>query len=111
MSEPAAATVPHASAEPGILADLLDLTKARLNLLVLITTFVGYWMGAPGEIKLLRLVQAMLGTALFATAAIAQIRRPETAPPAHVLGVPAWQLATAGFISTLAGGLWLRRLV
>ena len=30
---------------------------------------------------------------------------------AHVLGVPAWQLATAGFISTLAGGLWLRRLV
>lgn len=53
----------------------------------------------------------LLGTALFATAAIAQIRRPETAPPAHVLGVPAWQLATAGFIGTLAGGLWLRRLV
>ena len=53
----------------------------------------------------------LLGTALFATAALAQIRRPETAPPAHVLGIPAWQLATAGFISTLAGGLWLRRLV
>ena len=71
MSEPAAATVPHASAEPGILADLLDLTKARLNLLVLITTFVGYWMGAPGEIKLLRLLQAMLGTALCAASAAA----------------------------------------
>ena len=53
----------------------------------------------------------LLGTGLFATAAIAQIRQPENAPPAHVLGVPAWQLATAGFISTLAGGLWLRRLV
>ena len=53
----------------------------------------------------------LLGTALFATAAIAQIRRPENAPPAQVLGVPAWQLACAGFVSTLAGGLWLRRLV
>ena len=51
------------------------------------------------------------GTALFATAAIAQARRPEHAPPARILGVAAWQLATAGFVSTLAGGLWLRRLV
>ena len=64
-------TVPHASAEPGILADLLDLTKARLNLLVLITTFVGYWMGATGAIEWLRLLQAMLATALTAAAAAA----------------------------------------
>ena len=53
----------------------------------------------------------LLGSALFATAAIAQVRRPANAPPAHVLGVPAWSLAAAGFVSTLAGGLWLRRLV
>ena len=53
----------------------------------------------------------LLGTALFATAAIAQVRRPEHAPPARVLGVPAWPLTAAGFVSTLAGGLWLRRLV
>lgn len=53
----------------------------------------------------------LLGTGLFATAAVAQVRRPENAPPARVLGVPAWTLATAGFVSTLAGGLWLRRLV
>ena len=64
-------TVPHASAEPGILADLLDLTKARLNLLVLITTFVGYWMGSPGAIEWLRLLQAMLATALCAASAAA----------------------------------------
>ena len=64
-------TVPHASAEPGILADLLDLTKARLNLLVLITTFVGYWMGSTGPIDWLRLLQAMLATALTAAAAAA----------------------------------------
>ncbi len=53
----------------------------------------------------------LVGTALFAAAAIAHVRRPQNAPPAKVLGMPAWQLASAGFISTLAGGLWLRRLV
>jgi len=62
--------IPHANAEPGILADLLDLTTARLNLLVLITTFVGYWMGAA-HIEWLRLIQAMLGTALCAASAAA----------------------------------------
>ena len=72
MSNPAATTeIPHANAEPGILADLLDLTKARLNLLVLVTTFVGYWMGSSGSIDWLRLVCAMLGTALIAAAAAA----------------------------------------
>ncbi len=71
MSNAAANTdIPHANAEPGILADLLDLTKARLNLLVLITTFVGYWMGAS-QIDWLRLAQAMLGTALCAASAAA----------------------------------------
>jgi protoheme IX farnesyltransferase len=63
--------IPHANAEPGILADLLDLTKARLNLLVLITTFVGYWMGAKGSIEWLRLMQAMFATALCAASASA----------------------------------------
>jgi protoheme IX farnesyltransferase len=64
-------TFPHANAEPGILGDLLDLTKARLNLLVLITTFVGYWMGTRGAIDWLRLLQAVLGTALCAASAAA----------------------------------------
>jgi protoheme IX farnesyltransferase len=71
MSETSAAVIPHANAEPGILADLLDLTKARLNLLVLITTFVGYWMGSSGAMDWLRLVCAMTGTALTAGAAAA----------------------------------------
>jgi hypothetical protein len=53
----------------------------------------------------------LLGTGLFATAAIAKVRQPANAPPAKVLGLPAWQIATVGFVSTLAGGLWLRRLV
>lgn len=71
MTTAADSTVPHANAEPGILADLLDLTKARLNLLVLITTFVGYWMGSSGPVDWLRLAQAVLGTALCAASAAA----------------------------------------
>ena len=73
MTNPATtAEIPHANAEPGILADLLDLTKARLNLLVLITTFVGYWMGADSNhIEWLRLIQTMLATALCAASAAA----------------------------------------
>jgi len=53
----------------------------------------------------------LLGTGFFVTAAVAKVRQPENAPPPKALGVPAWQLATAGFVSTLAGGLWLRRIV
>lgn len=53
----------------------------------------------------------LIGTALFATAAVVQLRRPENAPPQKIAGLPAWQVATAGFATTLAGGLWLRRLV
>lgn len=69
--------------------------------------------GAPSRTGQYLCIAALvlLGGALFATAAIVQVRRPKDAPPARVLGVPAWQIATAGFVSTLAGGLWLRRLV
>ena len=53
----------------------------------------------------------VLGTALFAAGVIAKLRWHDGAPPPTVLGVAAWQVATAGFVSTLAGGLWARRLV
>ncbi len=115
MSEPVA--VPAANAEPGILADLLDLTKARLNMLVLITTFVGYWMGAPGAIDWLRLIQAMLGTALCAASAAAlnqlwevkiDALMPRTADRPIVAGrmkksAAFWIAIALGLI----GGLWL----
>ena len=115
MSEPLA--VPAANAEPGILADLLDLTKARLNMLVLITTFVGYWMGAPGAIDWLRLIQTMLGTALCAASAAAlnqlwevkiDALMPRTADRPIVAGrmkksAAFWIAIALGLI----GGIWL----
>jgi protoheme IX farnesyltransferase len=110
-------SVPAANAEPGILADLLDLTKARLNMLVLITTFVGYWMGNHGPIEWLRLIQAMLGTALCAASAAAlnqlwevkvDARMPRTADRPIVAG--RMKKSAAFWIAVAlgaAGGGWL----
>ena len=53
----------------------------------------------------------LAGTGLFAAGAIAKVRQPAGQPAPKVLGVAAWQVATAGFACTLTGALWLRRLV
>ncbi len=52
----------------------------------------------------------VLGTGLFAAGAFAKLRDREHPDP-RLLGIAAWQIATAGFVCTLAGGLWLRRHV
>lgn len=52
----------------------------------------------------------MLGTGLFAAGAFAKLRDREHPDP-RLLDIAAWQIATAGFVCTLAGGLWLRRHV
>jgi protoheme IX farnesyltransferase len=56
-------------AEPGLLSDLMTLTKARLSLLVIITTFVGFLLAGTGSIDWLGLLNATLGTALAAAGA------------------------------------------
>jgi len=48
-----------------------DLIKARLTFLVLLTTLVGFYIGYPGALDLLRLLHTMLGTALVASGAAA----------------------------------------
>jgi protoheme IX farnesyltransferase len=63
--------LPREEAEPTLVSDLLNLTKARLSLLVIITTFVGYCMGSEGRLDWLRLMHAVLGTSLAAAAAAA----------------------------------------
>lgn len=61
--------IPHDDSEQGIVGDLMALTKARLSMLVVITTFVGYCMGTTGPLNWLRLTNAVLGTAMAAAAA------------------------------------------
>jgi protoheme IX farnesyltransferase len=55
--------------EQGIVSDLMTLTKARLSLLVIVTTFVGFCAASGPEIDWVRLFHAVLGTTLAACAA------------------------------------------
>jgi protoheme IX farnesyltransferase len=47
-----------------LLADYLELAKARLGALVVLTTFVGYVLGARGQVSLWGLLATVIGTAL-----------------------------------------------
>jgi len=52
-------------------SDFTELVKARLTLLVLLTTAVGYYLGAQGPINFAGLFHAVFGTALAAAGAAA----------------------------------------
>jgi heme o synthase len=56
---------------PRFVRDLIELVKARLTLLVLLTTAVGFYLGAEGPINWTALLQAVLGTAAAAAGAAA----------------------------------------
>jgi protoheme IX farnesyltransferase len=47
-------------------ADFVELTKPRLNMLVVATSAAGYYLGAPGVPHLVPMAQAVAGTALVA---------------------------------------------
>jgi heme o synthase len=59
------------ASEKGLLAVYADLVKARLTLLVLLTTMVGFYMGWRGPMDYALLLHAMFGTALVASGAAA----------------------------------------
>ncbi len=53
------------------IADFAELIKARLTLLVLLTTFVGFYLGSAGSLHWAGLFHALAGTALLASGAAA----------------------------------------
>jgi protoheme IX farnesyltransferase len=61
--------LPPVEAEQGIVSDLMVLTKARLSLLVIITTFVGFCTASAARFDWLLLFHAVFGTTLAACAA------------------------------------------
>ena len=74
--ETLAATPPAVQAATALLErrralDYLALTKPRVVLLVVLTTLVGYYVGATGELDLVRLVHTLVGTALAAGGTLA----------------------------------------
>jgi heme o synthase len=58
-------------AEKGWVAVYSDLIKARLTLLVVLTTLVGFYLGSVNGVNYLRMIHAVLGTALVASGAAA----------------------------------------
>ena len=58
-------------AEKGWVAVYSDLIKARLTLLVVLTTLVGFYLGSANGVNYLRMIHAVLGTALVASGAAA----------------------------------------
>jgi protoheme IX farnesyltransferase len=76
---PTGAAAP-AAVRPTRTADFLTLTKPRLNLLVLMTTLGGLYLGAPDGIGLVLLAHTLIGTALVAggAAALNQVWEGET---------------------------------
>lgn len=52
-------------------SDLAELVKARLTLLVLVTTAVGFYLGSPGAMNWAAAAHAVFGTALCAASAAA----------------------------------------
>ncbi len=59
------------SSPPHFIFDLAELMKARLTMLVLLTTTVGFYLGARGNIQVLAIFNVVFGTALAAAAAAA----------------------------------------
>jgi len=59
----------EALAEPGLLSDLATITKARLSLLVIVTTFVGVCMASDKGLDWLLIANVTFGTTLAAAAA------------------------------------------
>jgi protoheme IX farnesyltransferase len=68
-SAPVVVVVP--SAEKGWVGVFSELFKARLTLLVLLTTLVGFYIGYRGPMDYLLMMHALLGTALVASGASA----------------------------------------
>src|SRR5437016_10128799 len=55
----------------GFVRDLIELVKARLTLLVLLTTAVGFYLGAEGPVNWTALLNTVFGTAAAAAGAAA----------------------------------------
>ena len=74
MSSPTAVVRDEVLAVAGTrrrLADFLSLAKPRVVLMVVLTTLVGYYLGASSDLDLLRLVHLLVGTALAAGGTLA----------------------------------------
>ncbi len=101
----------------GLWPDLMELTKARLTTLVLVTTFVGFCLGSPDGLAWLPLFHCLAGTALVAGGAAAFNQLIERVPDARMRRtrerpLPAGRMTPRfafgfGLALSVAGLVWL----
>ncbi|WP_156345938.1 hypothetical protein [Verrucomicrobium spinosum] len=97
MSETATSSNPQSSV---MMKDFMSLTKFRLSVLVLVTTFVGYWLGRSGkDLDLALMFHTLLGSALAAFGAAVFNQLMEIEPDS------AW---SAPLIARFLPGAWSR---
>jgi len=105
------------TADKGRVALVADLAKARLTTLVVLTTLVGFYLGARGAVDYALLLHTVLGTALLASGAAAlnqllerehdaKMRRTESRPLPAGRIQPETVLILGGVVSA-AGLIWL----
>ena len=121
MKASAAALNSTAVFEKSWTAVFADLVKARLTLLVLLTTFVGFYLGESGGVDYLLMFHALFGTALVASGAAALnqlLEREYDAKMRRTAGrpLPSGRLQPAtvaifGGICSVAGLIYLATLV
>ena len=121
MKSSAAALNSTAVSEKSWAAVLADLVKARLTALVLLTTFVGFYLGEHGTVNYLLMFHALFGTALVASGAAAlnqllereydaKMRRTASRPLPSGRLQPA-TVAIFGGVCSVAGLIYLATLV
>jgi protoheme IX farnesyltransferase len=121
MKSSAEAFVSTAGAEKSRAAVIADLVKARLTALVLLTTFVGFFLGERGAVNFLLMFHALFGTALVAAGAAAlnqflerehdaKMRRTASRPLPSGRLQPA-TVAIFGGLCSVAGLVYLAALV
>jgi protoheme IX farnesyltransferase len=121
MKSSAAALNSTAASDKSWPAVFADLVKARLTLLVLLTTFVGFYLGGRGAVNFLLMFHALFGTALVASGAAAlnqwlerehdaKMRRTASRPLPSGRLQPA-TVAIFGGVCSVAGLIYLATLV
>jgi protoheme IX farnesyltransferase len=121
MKSSAEALNSTASVEKSWASVMADLVKARLTALVLLTTFVGFYLGWQGPMNFLAMFHALFGTALVAAGASAlnqwlerdydaKMRRTATRPLPSGRMQPA-TVAIFGGVCSIAGLIYLAVLV
>ena len=121
MKSSAAALNSNAVSEKSWAAIFADLVKARLTALVLLTTFVGFYLGETGSVNYLLMFHALFGTALVASGAAAlnqllereydaKMRRTASRPLPSGRLQPA-TVAIFGGVCSVAGLIYLATLV